>query len=210
MVAALALAVLLLFATNILAKSGLPDGEWYAPILLAAPEAIGPLLGVAIGGLLTVLAQRESHKRDLAARRRQVAGAFLGEISGVVKLIELRRYLPLLESLVDQARIAQTATFPIVPIRRAYDRIYQSNADKLGTLPPDVAEKIGRFYTAMNALLEDANYWASDLNGERYPASDVIEPLEETAKLLAGLVSLGAELVPQLKVIAHEGPPRRK
>ena len=109
-----------------------------------------PLLGVVIGGLLSIMGAYISS--TLADRRRQtqesnsLAHAFRGEISALVRLTEDRNYQQQIQEVVEHIKTTRQPFFMSLHVRRKYFAVYNNNVNRIGLLWDPLPEKIACLY----------------------------------------------------------------
>jgi hypothetical protein len=122
-------------------------------------QAMMQLLAVIVGGLIAtagglyanLFIERERRKREAA----NLALAFRGEIRALLEHIKERRYAERFSEVIAEIERTRQPFFMPFRIRFRYDRVYDSNVGRIGTLKEPLPEPIPLFYTHMNAILED-------------------------------------------------------
>ena len=109
--------------------------EWL-PVI----AAIG---GAFVGGVSTFLPNyllaRSKHKKE----QRAVTNALISEISGLMVIVEHRKYIQGFKKIADNLRSNPSSTFKFcVKIPDHYSRVYQSYVDRLGLIETETASKI--------------------------------------------------------------------
>lgn len=156
-------------------------------------QAMMQLLAVIVGGLIAtagglytnVFIERERRKRE----SKNLALAFKGEITALLEHIKDRRYQERFGEVI--AEIEQTRQPFLMPfrVRFRYDRVYDSNVSRIGSLKEPLPELIPLFYTHLNAILEDLvsmgdeTYARLDIDTHLRVYRDVLRVLGETVKV---------------------------
>lgn len=117
------------------------------------------LASVIVGGLLatlgsiatTTILERQRQRREA----RNLALAFKGEIGALLALVEEREYVERIGEVIAQIEATREPFYMPFRVRYAYDRVYAANVDRVGMLPPQLAEQLPLFYTRVNSILED-------------------------------------------------------
>ena len=167
-------------------------------------QSVVQLLGVVVGGLLaiaggiltTTLLEKQRHRQE----SRNLALAFKGEITALIELIKERRYLQRFEEVIRQIEATGQPFFMPFRIRFKYDRVYESNVNRIGLLKPPLPETVPLFYTRLASILEDM----VSLGDGTYSQMDIERVLHiyrDSSELLQLTVTLGQEI---LEVISSE------
>jgi hypothetical protein len=112
---------------------------------------LGGLIAMA-GGVVTALVQ-EGQKRK--GESHNLALAFRGEIAALLELIRDRHYVQRLGEVRRQIEETQEPFYMPIRVRFQYDRVYDSNVERIGILKPPLPELIPRFYTRITSVMED-------------------------------------------------------
>lgn len=159
-------------------------------------ETFNVLIGVLLGGLLTVgttiLLERYRESREA----RRLAKAFCGEISALKHIVERRQYIAGLGSVLKYIdETGQTYSWSI-RVRRRYFGVYESNLDRIGLLEGVLPEQIASFYVRANSILEDLSAIDDGLWSDKGAA--------EQRELYAELKSLFEELMEDAEALIRE------
>lgn len=103
----------------------------------------------------TVVTTAVARAIERSHHRRNLGGAFVGEISALLSIGEHRGYEVDARRELEEARKAGRPAIFYFDADREYQRVYAANAGALGILPKPIPEKIALFYTLLNAVLED-------------------------------------------------------
>jgi hypothetical protein len=170
--------------------------------------ALWQLIAVITGGVLatagsivtTAFVERRRERRE----SERLAMAFRGEIAALVHHIEERGYLANVAEIV--AAMEETGERFILPTRvqMAYDRVYESNAERIGALKRPVAGRIPLFYTRLYAILDDLMNLAEGTYSDLDTAllSQVYRDLQVT---LEATITLGHELLRDIDACYPDG-----
>jgi hypothetical protein len=161
-----------------------------------------PLLQTLIGGLLALLGGFSAtwftqwlHKR---VERKNIASAFYGEISSLLRIIKVRGYV---QGLEDDLRYMQSnlgdISFTHFKATKNYFRVYEYNIGKIGLLNEPLPEKIISFYTFIFAALEDIE----EMNQADFSPSnaELTETIEEILHIAKEVISVGNEILSLIK-----------
>ena len=157
------------------------------------PVIVGGIIGIA-GGVIgpTLL---EFFKRKI--ERENLTGAFIAEIDALLKIVERRRYVEELESLILQAKsgIDRNASFSYqFSVRRNPFPVYDANLSKIGILKAPLPQKITQLYAQATSILEDIEDMRDGKNIPR-DTMESIERLETLLSLFKDTIDLGQEIV---------------
>lgn len=145
------------------------------------------IVSVIVGGVLAIAggiaAQMYQHHKTAQA----IKCALLAEIAATLEILEARGYIPFIESLIAKPEAANQL-FPVVVATSDHSfLVYQTNADKLGYLRPDLAGEIARFYALIFSVIEDVKEPPSGQN----PRERSVAEWEQTLKLAKEAITIG-------------------
>ena len=112
---------------------------------------IGGLIAITGGFLSTMLLERQRARRD----SRNLALAFSGEITAVLKSIKERNYEERFTQVINQIEETGMPFYMPFRVRFKYDRVYEANVSRIGLLELPLPEEIPLFYTCLTSILED-------------------------------------------------------
>lgn len=149
-----------------------------------------PLFGVLIGGSIAFFSNIFIEIFRDRRKVKNIAHAFRGEISALLKIVERRKYIELIEEEIENNSMG----FVNIPVNRTYFNVYMSNSSNIGLLKPTLTSDISQFYTNANSILED---FESIRNQDfQFPEEGhKIEFEKNLLKLLKETVSLGAKII---------------
>lgn len=101
------------------------------------------------------LATKVSKDGERKHDARQLAKTFKGELSGIVRILELKDYQTGIRATAAACRAQNQVFIFYVVARQEYFAIYKANAGSIGRLPEPLPEQIAIFYTQASSLLED-------------------------------------------------------
>jgi len=159
------------------------------------------MLPVIVGGLIAVLggisAQVATHLLKTKHERRNLAQAFAGEIGAIVDIVQRRGYLQHIKSLIEIAKKGDIPRIYSVKITKRYFLVYEANAKNLGILSGDMPRLIAKFYTFIQALIEDVT------EPQNYPNSKeaALKSLNELHDMLSEVLSEAQVLINNLKKV---------
>lgn len=163
-----------------------------------SPEAWNQLFAVFLGGLLTIAGsivtttwlerQRAQHEA------RKLALAFKGEVTAILEHISERGYGRRINEVIDQMETTQEPFFMAFRIRYQYDRIYDNNAEHVGTLPDPLPEMIPLFYTRLASMMEDMSNLGEGVYAT-LPLPVLLRVHRDMLRILESTVALGGEII---------------
>lgn len=156
--------------------------EWL-PVI----AAIG---GAFVGGVSTFFPAFFLESRKMRLEREALASALISEISALLKIIEHRGYLEGLIEAAEYLRANPSNNYRFsVRVPAHYSRIYQSNAERIGLVRPDLAIKIIEFHQLIDAVVQDITP-DSPLQEEGFD----IEAFQELIIILEAAISIGRKI----------------
>lgn len=161
------------------------------------------LLPVVVGGLLAILAGMVGNAVPQCIQRRHerknLASAFLGEITALLKVVETRRYQEGLEQVLQQVEANKQVMAYTFSVRLNPFTVYTANISRIGILPNPLPNMICQLYSQAEAILEDI----ADMRDPNFCANltvtDCINRLKELRDLFQNTVQVGRETVAELK-----------
>ncbi|MEA5034223.1 hypothetical protein [Cloacibacillus evryensis] len=112
------------------------------------------LLGTLLGGAVSIYQAYETRRKETVS----LASAFLGEITTILKTIEMRNYTNIFEerkTLIENNTLA-VSDQPLFSINMEIAfPMYRTRIQDIGFLPPDLTKELILFYGYVFALLED-------------------------------------------------------
>ena len=112
---------------------------------------IGGVLGIA--GSLLSQAWLELYRTRKA--RETLALAFEGEIGALLQIIETRGYVEALRRARERTKTSGMVHQYFFRARREYFKVFEADVGRIGTLKPPLPLLVSRFYTQVNAIIED-------------------------------------------------------
>ncbi len=108
-----------------------------------------PLIGVVIGGVLTITGGFFSNlyleRNRIAEDRRNLAQEFSGENSALRKIIEVRKYREGLQQAISHMQSTGQAHHLSIHVRRRYFNVYEKNVSRIGMLEGPLPSMIAIF-----------------------------------------------------------------
>lgn len=160
--------------------------------------ALQQLLAVFLGGLLatggSILTTLFVDRRRRSQESRSVALAFRGEIDALVEHIRERGYLNRFQEVIEQIEASGEPFYMPMRVRFRYDRVYEENVSKLGSLPGRLPELIPLFYTRLNSVLEDM----TNLGEGQYASLELqvlLRVYRDARRILERTVELGEQII---------------
>ena len=161
------------------------------------------LLGVIVGGLISLGAWTVQDFSSAQRRRRSLKAALAAEIGSIVELIERQGYADELRRAAQSiATLTASTDFDYsIPIGQSYFTIYEANATTLGELEPQIASTVVRFYQGAKSLVDTL---ADRREGIVFYRAEKAEMYRHIADALDELCELGTnacdKLVPNHKI----------
>lgn len=112
---------------------------------------VGGFIAIAGGFVTTILVDRQRHSRE----SRNLALAFKGEITALLTHAKERGYRTRIAEVIRQIEATQAPFYMPMRIRFRYDRVYDSNVERIGMLTGALPELIPLFYTRLTSFMED-------------------------------------------------------
>ena len=107
-----------------------------------------PLLGVIVGGVLTLLAGYISpfliERRRNASESKKLAFAFKGELLAIASIGKRRRYVEYIKSLIERMEQNKEPVLLQIQVHREYFNVFNSNVGNIGTLKNPLPEIVPR------------------------------------------------------------------
>jgi len=137
-------------------------------------------------------------RRQAESERRSVRAALLAEVSALVEIVEIRGYLRDLreaEEFLSKLVPEQLEAIPredrqyAVPVGEHYNRVYQSNVNRLGSLSAEEARMVVRFYQLIDSVRADITEGGVLCDGD--PEA---EDFKDAADVLEEAMALGRKL----------------
>lgn len=137
--------------------------------------------------------------RQAARERESVRAALLAEVLALVELVELRGYVEGLRTaqayLAPPEGLSITEVYELrflkypLNIHESYNRVYQSNVNRLGGLSPHESKQIVRFYQLTDSVRLDVTE-----GGILFEGTADTDKFREAAELLETAMKIGREL----------------
>ncbi|MDS9876178.1 hypothetical protein [Pseudomonas protegens] len=161
-------------------------------------------LGVAaVTGLVGILGSTWNLNRQSKAESRSVRAALLAEVGALLEVAERRGYLKSLHEGVKaissypalELEKFSDSDFAIsIKIPDHYNRIYQENVKRLGTLSVSEAMQIVRFYQLVDSLRVDVTE-----GGILFEGTKNYEAFQEAAQILETAMAIARSLTAERK-----------
>ena len=161
------------------------------------------LLGVVVGGLLTLLGailnSRIQEERLSKREARSLARAFRGEILALREIVQRRKYSEAISTAIETMRRTGQPYDLRIPIRRGYFAIFNNNVAKLGMLEGMLPETIATFYVQANSILEDITSINEGLFAGNVPG--LMQVYEELGALLSDSSGLALRIADEVLLL---------
>lgn len=138
-------------------------------------------------------------RRQAESERRSVRAALLAEVAALLEIVEIRGYVRDLReaeellSRLEQWQLDELSPEECqicIPVGDHYNRVYQSNVNRLGSLSAREARMVVRFYQLIDSVKADVTE-----GGVLYQGSLDAEDFRDTADILEAAMALGRQLV---------------
>ena len=180
--------------------------EWCVVVWNAVPDKDAGLMtfGTALlGGLFVLLGAWGSLYFQAKRENSSVRAALLAEIEALLDLCERHRYARSLIDVLEGMRRLDiktrqgmgTAYYSVkFDISQAYNQIYQANAQKIGSLSPDDAKQVVRFYQLMASVRRETSE-----GGRLYVGTTQVEAYEIASQNFLQAIEIGERLIGRSK-----------
>lgn len=171
---------------------------WWIPWL--------PLLGVLIGGILTIASNLcvswWSDRLRRIRERQQVASAISAELKGLLSLFERRKIIDLLQANLKTTKAKNELFYYRFPISENYREVFENNLQFISSLPPSLAADVIEVYSYIKGCIEDFKILESgDLdNWELSEATSFLDDVIDMLKITREKVT---KLIPSLEIQAY-------
>lgn len=155
--------------------------EWIPVVAAIGGAFVGTVGSVVPNWLL----ERYKRRRD----REAITSALICEISSMLEVIEIRRFVAKLREVESDLEEGCTDSFR-VKVSDDHSPIYRSLTDKIGVVERHVASRIIRFHQLITSVIQDIAPGGrlADIGGEKADFTEVREILEAAVQLGRGLV----------------------
>lgn len=140
-----------------------------------------PLISAIAGGAIAICGNLVLDHRRQQQRAKSLALALRGEIKAMIEIVEIRRYVELLDEGITLVNTTQQHLLWHIPAKSRYFMVYEENASDLGMLSPDVTESIARTYALAKSFLDDVTNpsWL-----DRQTTQEVVLAMEDAKRVL--------------------------
>lgn len=158
-------------------------GNEWLPVI----SAIG---GAVVGAFATIVPSYFLEKIKIRNERNLTTSALISEISAFLVIIEHRKYICVLNDIIDDLKQSGGTRTLSVKTHDNYARVYQSHVNRIGVLDIKVAKKIIEFHQLIEAAIQDVSDGGilCDKGGD-------LTQFIELKKIMDRAVSIGLELV---------------
>jgi hypothetical protein len=171
-------------------------------------ETAAALLGAAVGGGLLIVANYLQERARTANRAEQLARAIAGEVTAVLRVVEVRGYLKEVKDRAQATREGRRQPFRISAQRNFFSTI-EANLDSIGLLPGELPVLVPTLLTIGKAILEDFDVLRAMTQGQGTEI-DLAARYDELAILLEAGIACGGRilrLVTEIYGAPHRGLP---
>ncbi|MBI1425017.1 MAG: hypothetical protein GC149_16340 [Gammaproteobacteria bacterium] len=146
----------------------------------------GTVVGAVVTGASVFLSEWWKDKKKSA----QIRASLIAEVDALVEIANKREYLQGLLKTRDYLKTQPEGTRYSYTVRIPdhYSRIYQANADSIGSIDSETACKIVQFHQFVDAVVQDV------LPGGSLHVGGNIDNYEQTANILEHALNLGREI----------------
>lgn len=164
------------------------------------PPIISSIIVVSSGVFMWWLGRSsESHRS-----RTQLAAALAGEILALTDLLKTRKQAQVLLDAIDEKHWAQSLVVIPVESPENYFKIYDANADKIGSLPARLALDVVRYYSGMKASLAELKTLEKG-SYRSWPEAEIMSLLMRVSTFLGAAQFPGPALVGRLVKASGRG-----
>jgi len=164
-----------------------------------------PLIQTMIGGGLSLLGGFLSpifidsfrNKREAT----NLALAFAGEITAIIRIVETRGYIEDIQMYIAQMEKTHEPIYYTVTIRQDYVRVYEQNVSRIGLLEASLPENIAMFYTQVQAILEDMADIDDHPKMEKLGQEHLLRRYKGLLSLLDSTVTLSQQILADISKI---------
>ena len=164
-----------------------------------------PLIQTLIGGGLSLLGGFLSPILTDSFRNKReatnLALAFAGEITALIRIVETRRYSEDIQTCIAQMEKTHEPIFYTVTIRQDFVRAYEQNVSRIGLLEAPLPENIAMFYTQTQAILEDLADIDDHPKMEKLGQEHLLRRYKNLLSLLDSTVALSQEILIEISKI---------
>lgn len=151
---------------------------------------VGGVLATGGGILTSVYLERDKQRRE----SRNLALAFKGEITALLKHIDERHYLGRFEQVIAEMEANKKPFLMPFRVRFRYDRVYDENVERIGMLKGQLPELIPLFYTRLNAIIDDM-LSMGDETYARLELEVLLRIYRDLHRILGETVELGGQII---------------
>ena len=150
-------------------------------------------MGALVGGVLTISSNLVLEHVRAASKAQQLAHAIAGEALALIRIVETRRYMELIQGLAALARTGERRRLEVVAQRNYFPTI-EANLDSIGLLPADLPLLVPRLLTFSKSALEDFNRLVS-MDDRAFLELDLVRQYDELAFVLRESLKAAQEIV---------------
>lgn len=162
-----------------------------------------PLIGVGLGAVLGFLTSLASNiyfeRKRVSEEKKNLALAFGGEISAILHIVEIRKYIETLKMYVAHMEAHNEPVEVSIPVKRNYFNVYESNVGKIGWLGGCLPKKVATFYTLGNSVLEDLERLDKGVL-EGMQMEGIIEYYNDLINVFEAAVAVGQQIIQEIDV----------
>jgi hypothetical protein len=155
--------------------------------------------------------RRATEDRTEAMRRRQVASAFVGEITVIISAFRGQDWRQVAQKALDDLKRAREAGTPTVRLMVSrptadYATFFRANAHEVGQFPQPIPQNLLMFYGVYTQLQDNLMEIsrASDEDFKHMEPPSVEHALKDQLQQLDNLQGLGAALISELQKVADQ------
>ena len=139
--------------------------------------------------------------------RENLAKAFYGEISAILEIAKLRKYVETFDDIIQTIERTGELVPVELPVRRNYFNVYEQNVGQIGILEGELPVLIAKFYTMGNAILEDVNR-LSESSGEGWTPDIQKSFIAELRQIFDVMQNVGSDIIAEVET--RYGRPERR
>jgi hypothetical protein len=159
----------------------------------------GTLIGVLLGGALTLAGTFAVKLWDEWREARGLRGAFRAEISALLAIVETRKHEESAKAVLALWKSGTDYPLEFFGAEQAQrDPVFEANVGKIGSIGAPLAEDVTRFYMQLLAVRITVRAFEKGGYAQALPIETRIWLVEEALRLWQPTKELGASLVARL------------
>lgn len=137
-------------------------------------------------------------KRELLLERIHLAGSFIGELEGILYLLDTRNVSGEYKNNAENIKNNGTSEILKFPVKREYFNVYNKSCERLGVFSEGLGKDIARIYTYANGVIDFLIAISTDFY-QKEPNYYKIKICNDIAKDVDGVVREIGKVIGKLK-----------